>query len=509
MSNNIRELVRESLQRHIEIIEDPLMKAWRTGDLSYKVLPHQQVIRATIRKLVDSNDMERLEPYVLNISRRFGKTTMGLLAFIEESLRNPGHTYLFAAPTEGEAREIIHDVMPALIEDAPDIYRPVYKNNRFHFHNGSVIKIGGVFNGGETLRGRKANGAFLDEAAHIKQTSKSNGLLYVLNSVIRPQLLTTGGWCLIASTPPPELAHEYVTVYNQARANGRLENFTIYDNTSISIEYIEKLKSDMLQSDPTGSSWRREYLAEFAVDTRTLIIPNWDSSLSENDLIFKRPANFVHCDRIVSYDHGTSDLSVFLFGYWDYDNATLMIEKELVTGNGAEKLSTRELSEIYKETRDELWGSLPVYKEICDAINPQVIIDFNKDFGVRFVPPRKTNLEAMVNQTINIIQTGQIKIDKDNCPLLIQTLEQGTWKTSASGRMEFARLQGIGHCDAIAALVYMVRSINKSRNPMIAVPVEYDPVTQFRGKISERMDETAILGRAFNIRPQHNNRRFR
>jgi hypothetical protein len=496
---DIQLLVKESIKRHLD--EDPIMKAWRTGDLSYKVFDYQEPIQQAINELIDSSDIDRIEPYVLNCSRRFGKTTLGCLAFIEQCLKYPGTTYLFAAPTEGEAKEIILDVMPALLYDAPTAYSPSFKNSRYTFPNGSVIKIGGCYNGGETLRGRKAHGAFLDEAAHIKQTSPINGLHYVLNSVIRPQLLTTAGWCVIASTPPPQMAHEYVEVYNKARANNRLKHFTIYDNTNIDEAYIERLKKDSYDIDPTGSSWRREYLAEFAIDTRTLIIPNWTSELAVSGLYDQRPQRFEVYDRYVSYDHGTSDLSVFLFGYWHYEDATLIIERELALGHGAEKFTTRQLSEMYKEARSEVWNLLPIRQEICDAINPQVIIDFNRDFGNRFVPPRKTNLEAMVNQLANLVQTKQIRIDKDHCPLLIQTLENGTWKENVSGKKEFNRLPGIGHCDALAALIYMARAVNRHHNPHSAVPLEYDPNTQFVVNQKPLQTDSDILSRALNIKP--------
>jgi len=501
---NLDQMIAEAIEQYRN--EDPVTKAWRTGDLSYKVFDYQAIIKNKLTELVNSSDINRIEPYVLNCSRRFGKSSMGLLTFIEEALKNPGHTYLFVAPTEGEAKEIVLDVMPVLLQDAPDAFKPEFKNSRYTFPNGSTIKIGGVYNGGETLRGRAAHGAFIDEAAHIKQTSANNGLEYVLNSVIRPQLLTTKGWCVIASTPPPQLAHEYVNVYNRARASGRLAHFTVYDNTNISAEYREKLKADMLLSDPTGSSWKREYLAEFAIDTRALIIPNWNTEAMTGTV--DRPLRFNIYDRYVSYDHGTTDLSVFLFGYWHWELATLVIEDELVIGGGAVKLSTGEIAQMYNDHRNNLWPHLNVRREICDAINQQVIIDFNRDFGTHFVPPIKTNLEAMTNQLINLVGNNQILINADRCPMLVQTLEMATWKTQANGKREFARLPGIGHCDALAALIYMARTVNRHNNPHANAPAEVTDINTYVVKKYEQQGTEAVLDRAlsFGRRKQTNNR---
>lgn len=484
--------------------EDPVAKGWRTGDLSYKVMEHQTIIKDKLGEVIKGDPQQRVEPYVLNCSRRFGKTTMILLTFVEECIKYPGHVYLFVAPTEEAAKEIVLSVMPVIIADAPDTAKPKFRNGRYTFPNGSVIKLGSAHNGGESLRGRSANGAAIDEGAFVKKTRPDNGLIYVMNSVIRPQLLTTQGWFVVASTPPPQLAHEYVELYNQARALNRMSQFSIYDNTSITEQLREAIKAKEYALDPSGSSWKREYLAEFAVDSRSLIISNWDTE--EMTGTVDRPVRFEIYDRYVAYDHGTTDLSVFLFGYWHWEHGTLVVEKELVVGLKGEKLTTRELDKVYRICRQDLWQEMEVRREVCDAINPQLIIDFNRDFGNRFVAPLKTNLEAMVNQLTNLVGNKQILINKDQCPLLIQTLEQATWKTSASGKREFARLPGIGHCDALASLIYLARTVDRHHNPhdyATDVPAADDV---FVVKRQDKHTPEVVFAKAFNMKPQGANR---
>lgn len=499
---NLDALVAEALDEHLNV--DPIEQAWKYGDLSYKVLAHQLIIKERLDEVIAGDAQDRVEPYLLNCSRRFGKTTMILLTFVEQCLQNPNHTYLFVAPTEEAAKEIVLSVMPVLIEDAPDKYKPVFKNSRYTFPNGSVIKLGSAHNGGETLRGRAAHGAAIDEGAFIKKTRLNNGLIYVMNSVIRPQLLTTGGWFVVASTPPPQLAHEYVDLYTQARAANRVSQFTIFDNTSIDQQLRETIKAKEYALDPTGTSWKREYLAEFAIDTRSLIIPNWNTTTMTGTIDY--PLRFDVYDRYVSYDHGTSDLSVFLFGYWHWEEATLVIEKELVIGLKGEKPTTKEINQLYLNARTELWGDKPLRKEICDSINPQVIIDFNRDFGRSFIPPIKTNVEAMVNQLQNLIGSNQVLINKEQCPILVQTLEQATWKTSASGKREFARLPGIGHCDALAALIYLARSVDRVNSPHASAPREAIPDNMFVIRKPDDQRAETVLSAALGIK-QRNNRR--
>lgn len=470
--------------------------AWSRGNLSYKVQAHQQELWESIKAIV--NEENPVDCFVLNCSRRFGKSTLSFLALVEKCLKEPSTSYLFCAPTEGNAKEIILDIAPVILEDAPDEFKPTFKNNRYTFPNGSEIRIGGAYNGGETLRGRSAHGAVVDEAAFIKQTSPANGLKYILDSIIRPQLLTTRGFLLVSSTPPPVLTHDYVDLFNKMDLKRRTATFTVEQNSSINAEFLETLKASYYESDPTGSSWRREFRAEFVRDERQLIIPNWGDEYIVD--AYPRPDNFEQYQRIVSYDHGTSDLSVFLFGWYDFPEAKLVIEHSLVIDNYNEKKSTSEISQLYKTERDALWPNLSVMKEICDAINPQVIIDFNRQFGHRFVPPSKSNREAMVNQVVNMVQAGRIVVVNNNANrLLLKTLESGVWNSTSTTR-DFSRQPGIGHCDAIAALMYMVRGISLHHNP-----TNYRPALDFNQLDFRPPAQTAdrVLAKAFGLNRKH------
>lgn len=476
--------------------DDLIFMAWQTGNLSYLVQDHQLILWKQIKSVVEERSPE---PWVVNCARRFGKSTLGFLVLVEESLRYPGSTYLFVAPTEGNAKEIVLDIAPVLLLDAPDEFKPVFKNSRFTFPNGSEIRIGGAYNGGETLRGRAAHGAIIDEAAFVKQTSVVNGLKYIMDSVVRPQLLTTSGFLLVQSTPPPVMTHDYVDIFRQQAIKGRTSVFTVEQNNSISPEYLEELKRSYYENDPTGGSWKREFMAEFCIDERQLIIPNWSQEHAVP--AYPRPEPFIPVQRIVSYDHGTSDLSVFLFCFYDKPNGTLVVESSLVVDMFNNKLSTQELSALYKKHRQELWGDLPVYKEICDAMNPQVIIDFNRTFGHRFTPPSKSNREAMVNLVINMIQQGRIKvIDNEANRLLLLTLQTGVWNGTGMNR-DFSRQPGIGHCDALAALMYACRGVNMHHNP----DNWHSPINESQLDLrGPEKDEHHVLGAAIGL-----NRNFR
>lgn len=384
-------------------------------------------------------------------------------------IRNPGHTYVFAAPTNIDAKDITGDVYPTILNDCPKDLQPKFARNIFTFNNGSRIKIGGCHDGADNLRGRAAHGIIVDEAAHIPQHSKTSCLSYVLASILMPQLLTTKGFVLIASTPPRNLQHDYVHIIRNADQNGTLLTFDVYANTSLTPEEIEKEKRRSYSVDPSGSAWKREWLVLLVPDANDLIIPEATFGAIgiekvEHELI----EHFEHLHRYISFDHGTKDLNVVLFAFYDYANARTVIERELVLKGGP---NTDTIAKEIARVKHELWGHLPVFRSICDSISRQIIIDLNgheeiKKSGITFINPSKVDLEAMVNQLVIAMSHQRYVVDSD-CVLLLETMRTGTWKVSDStGKREFARLGEIGHCDALACLVYLQRALVRSANPL-------------------------------------------
>jgi hypothetical protein len=78
-----------------------------------------------------------------------------------------------------------------------------------------------------------------------------------------------------------------------------------------------------------------------------------------------------------------------------------------------------------------------------------------------FVPTQRDNLIAQVDQVRVAVQEGKIVIHP-RCKKLCAHLRHGVWKNI--GKL-FARESDMGHFDAIAALVYLWRNVQKRRNP--------------------------------------------
>lgn len=491
--------------------------AWTHGNLDYLVRPYQEEIWSILTVFVGLEDIHIKEKatstavalarqkksITLNIARRFGKSSVSLLMLIILCIRNPEHTYLFVAPTDEQATEIISSVLPKLLMDCPTHLRPDISKNSIRFNNGSRIRIGSTWNGADAIRGGSANGIVIDEAAHIPQHNPTSCLSYVLGSVLRPMLSDTDGFTIIASTPPRSLQHDLVHIIRNADKEGTLITRDVYANKGFTPERIAREKEESYNIDPSGSAWKREYLVLLVPDANDLVIPEDVTDGIELIRVHNDDfEGFEHLDRYISFDHGTKDLNVILFAFHDYANARTVIQRELVI-KGSASTTTDVIAKEIARVKKELWGHLPVFRSICDAISKQLIVDLNaheaiKKAGIVFLNPQKTDLEAMVNQLIISMSHQRFVID-DGCDLLLETLRTGTWKTSDStGKREFARLGAIGHCDALACLVYLQRALNKSNNPfagkkiidvqnVMITPRDLEPQTQGIGVLSKAL----------------------
>jgi hypothetical protein len=110
--------------------------------------------------------------YHLEWHRRARKTTAAINLLIKEACRVPKSKYVYVAPTQVMARNIVWDDPNMLREYLPDKREMDYKLNEqkmlVTFANGSMIKFGGS-DEPDSLRGIDAIGVVFDEWSLIKQ----------------------------------------------------------------------------------------------------------------------------------------------------------------------------------------------------------------------------------------------------------------------------------------------------------------------------------------------------
>jgi hypothetical protein len=366
-------------------------------------------------------------------------------------------------------RKIIKPTLRKLFEDCPKDLKPEYNSheNVYKFHNGSELHIEGVENGnGENLRGAASHFNIVDEAGFISD------LDYIVNDVMLPMTLTTKGRIMIASTPPKTPGHDFVKYIREAQFHGSYLKKTI-------TEYLEDVKNDpdhlrlrvtremvdMLKESCGGENsdtWRREYMCEILIDQQAAIIPEF-SDILESKIVkdWPRPPRY---DAYTSLDLGYNDLHGALFAYYDFRTAKLIIEDEyLIAGRLTNSQSlARDLIGVERK----LWTD-PVYGEVKEPYlriaddDMLVLNDLATLHGIQFMPTRKDNKDAAINE-LRIKLGNENIIINPRCKNLIYHLKTGIWDKQ---RKSFARSPDAGHFDLIDALIYLVRNVQWSKNP--------------------------------------------
>lgn len=389
--------------------------------------------------------------FVLCCSRRWGKSMLGCALAIETAIGQPGAHIKYAAPTMKMAREIVVPHMTALLDDCPTDLAPSFSKAElsWSYPNGSRVLLAGCDSGNaERLRGTSMDLGIVDEAGFI------DDLRYVVQSILMPQLMTTNGRIFMASTPAKSPVHDFTTYCLEAEAQGRYEHRTIYDAPHITDDIAAEF---MLESGGEMSSdWRREYLAEVVVDEDSAVLPEF--TRKADDIIQEVPTPpFRDC--YVSIDAGFHDLTVALFAYYDFPNARLVIEDERVFQHA----HSAEIAPVILDTERALWGEKPPHVRVLDS-DAIVRADMGREHGLVCRLPRKDDKHAAVNALRMALAAGQV-IVHPRCKTTIAHCKGAVWNRQ---RTSFERSGTFGHFDAVDALVYLWRTVDRNRNPFPA-----------------------------------------
>jgi hypothetical protein len=423
--------------------------AWQIGDLGHLLYDYQRPLYNDLKSAINDSDCLK---YVLNCSRRWGKTTILCILALETCLQQPDQMVRFASPTQKELKKSVLPIMRMLIKNAPAQYKPIFKqqDGYFKFWNNSEIHLSGANNeNGEGLRGQTSHLNIIDEAGTI------DNLYYILDDILLPQTLTTGGTTLIASTPPKTPAHDFHSICNDAELNGYYKKYTIYDNTTIDYETIQRFMKESKGENST--TWKREYLAEFVTDENSTVIPEWKDEYVQE---FNHDEYYRYYHKYECMDLGFKDFTACLFGYYDFLKATLFVEDEL-TVNGT-LCTSLNLANAIKAKEKELWNNMPVYARRCDSSNNQFIATLNNEQDLCFVNVNNKDPEGQINITRLKIDNGKIIIHP-RCKQLIGCLKYGVWDKN---RKDLERSSEYGHYDHLMALVYLVKNLDLNNNPI-------------------------------------------
>jgi hypothetical protein len=460
-----------------------LRAAWEQGQLWFLLDHHQYKTYLRIRRQLT----KRRGRFTLKWARRTGKTHLLILVAIEECLRHSGHRYNIAAATKESLAEFVWPAVHFILENCPESVRKTINvreaRGRVVFSKAdgrdSYCVLAGCNDrrSVERLRGPKSNGNILEEIGALPDVP---GLNYIQTSVLNPQLLTTDGWTLRAGTPPPSTAHEAADAFRRAEMDPDTYSYaTLYDNPRLTDEQVrEYLDADAKELGMTAeeyiasADYRREWLALVETDPVSAVLPacapeRMNGADGKPPVIRVMPDVPHFRDRYVSMDLGFHPhFTALLFGYWDFPRQTLVIEDELLE----QRLNDTRLAHLIRGDpkaklpttgkEQELWGQAEPYLRVADNNYPMTLSELSLVHGITFMPTPKDEKEAAILNVNRWIREGRVAVHP-RCKHLIAQMQAAVWNKH---RTEFAEARGMGHFDAVDALVYLVRNVIPNQN---------------------------------------------
>lgn len=436
-------------QEDIEALKGLL---WYRNELSYKYHAGQDLIDKCYRGVTN-------KLFVANCSRRFGKTFWVVTECIRVARSKERARVKVATAFLTDLEEFIKPAFDAVLEDCPEEFKPWYSETKkkFVFPNKSEIQLIGLDRKPNAGRGNYCDLYVFDEAAYISNVS------YIYSSVVVPMTMyRDGARVIMISTPPKSPDHDFKDFCIKAKRENAYVELDIYKNPMVTPEMIEEYRKECL----TLTDWEREFLCKFVTDQTLAIIPE---AKNLEPIVTPKPEYYKLYHKYCGMDLGVRDFNVTIFAYYDFLRAKLVVERVHII-NGPEMTTPRLHAEI-KAIEQDLWEGVEPYKRVADNNNPLLLLDLGSIHNMFFHSTSKDSLHAMVNNLRVWIANGRIEINPA-CQFLLDSLKFGLWNEK---RSEFSRSKSLGHYDGIAALMYLVRNIDETTNP-IPIKIGFDQV---------------------------------
>ncbi len=444
---------------------------WEIGDLSWALHAKQLEDEAFI-EAAKARGARRI---VLLCGRRYGKTRLLVVRAFQLALRNPGIRIPYAAKTWESALAYVFPEARFLIGNAPKHQKPQLVGGEIRFHNGSTIVISGshTIPNADNLRGPAAGECIVDESGF------NDVLTYLVDSVLQPQLLTTRGILIMASSAPLSPSHAFAKQVIKAKARKTLIKRRTRDAPHIAPEELDALAAEIGGWGSTAAE--RELECEIVTDESRAVVPEWRHH--RQACTGTTPAQ-EHRHFYLSADLGYRHLTVVLIGWVDWYGVDVLLEQaggsQVVSRTGprlivvGERVLQRPTSFDVQAAAAELEAEHhalgKVRARVADA-SPITVADLRRLHGKLrsgepetsvWRLPRKDDLEGATNQVRLLVKRHQILIAPE-CEQLLADVNDGVWKDAT--RSEFEEVEADEatgepghHYDALAALVYLCRT---------------------------------------------------
>ena len=393
---------------------------------SWYLYDHQQPLYSLIR------DTTR-EIIVPNISRRFGKSTTCVAYSLEQAIQTK-QDIRYATAFQTDLLNFIIPIFNDILQWCPEAYRPTWKESKktFYFPNGSTIRLIGLDKNTNAIRGNAIDILVIDEAAFVQN------LEYIYKSIIVPATAARKFKIIFPSTPPVSPLHFWASeLIPKAKARNTYLEFTIEDNSSLADEEKARLINEV--GGINSSTAQREFFCKIVIDETRAIAPSFkESNLGST------ASTDIKWD-YVGDSGGLRDKTVILQVGYDHDLKKTIIKSELTFDP---KTPTPVIAERFQE-----WSGTDALT--LDA-HGQTQVDL-ADLNLKVANPLKADFQAGLQLINASFHNDEILIDP-SCELLILSLKTGLLNKQ---RTDYERSQKLGHCDAVAALIYALRAVDR------------------------------------------------
>ncbi len=455
----------------------------RAKDLTYKLDALQVSIHRTIK------DLKAKKACVMS-SRQIGKSYWDCTFAIEYLANHPNKIARIIAPTLKQCGDIVQDnLIPIALDAPPGFITPKTSTYRWELSNGSSLRLGAMERAHvDGNRGGNASVVIYEECGFVD----ADDFTYAVNSVLAPQLLRSNGMELFVTSPSENPDHPLHTlIYPACEELGTAFRYTVFDSPSITNDmifeamrrsgclltelFIQALFDSLINSanvhnyaEITGSvlseSFRREYLAEIIRPSSLMVVPGFDPHIHVR--VFAKP---MACSWTVTIDWGgVRDMTVALLHTYDFNTDTDLIWDERSFKPNTEtdvivkgKIENPDKKDTLRYWEDRYGGEFDVQHRWAD-VPGQLQVDLADPlrFDYPVMIPQKSDWKASVQNMATRFSLNKVLIHP-RCKVLIKTLQSGMFNKT---RTDFARSDtlGIGHCDALAALMYAIRSQDRT-----------------------------------------------
>lgn len=477
---------------------DLIQFLWLQGELSFLLEPQQLPLYEKLIGLPPG-----LVEFVILCARQYGKSFFGVLMALVDAIKNRDVCILILGPDTKQTCDIVNPRMRAAIRTAPPgLVKPSKSENKwlvFHDRKGyrqsdySEIVIGGMNENSSSQRGKTVYRVYIEEVVDTHPDHYSESL----ESDVGPALTRThckSGQIIFLTTLPKIPDHPFITDTKvKAELLGALASFDIDQNTSLTPAQYQACV-DRCGGKHTVA-FRREYLNEVVRDDKIVVLPPYDES--RHVKVFEIPTYTRWL--LVMDGGGVRDKTCGLLMTYDFMRNKILVRSEFVfePNTSTTKVMDGYFDEgmVFKKGAKTFLND-PLLKPaffIAD-LPGQTIVDVTEEHGVEVTAPIKADWQAGINLMNVKFQQDQIEIHPD-CEFLRLSCRSGTLNKQ---KTDFGRSEALGHCDALAALMYGIRGLDMA-NPYPEVRAETD--RYIRLPSATGMDKLAqSLGKNFMIR---------